>query len=136
MMVPSGMVSLTRFALTTHNSPAPLEPLDPGAVGGEKVGTAPSVAAASGVDVEPASVGMGVAVACARCVPCAATVIATAVSIVSDSTSAPPQEVTNRAKSMRMDRKLAFRFLFILYPFGKKGFASGILYILEIKKYS
>ena len=110
------MVSLTRFALTAHNSP---EPLEPGAVGGEKVGAAPSVAVASGVDVGSASVWRGVAVACASCVSCAATVIATAVAIVSGSTSAPPQEVTNKANSMRMDRKFTFRFLFILCPFGK-----------------
>jgi hypothetical protein len=73
---------------------------------------------ASGMDVGPASVAFGVAVACALSVPCAATVMATAVEIVFDSASAPPQDVKTRAKNMRMDRKLCFRFLFILCPFG------------------
>ena len=114
MTVPSGMVSLIRLA-SRQASP---DPIGPGAVGGANVGDF-SVGVASGVDVRPASVGRGVAVAWAFCVACAATVIATAVAIVSGSAPAPPQEVTNRAESMRMDRKVTIRFLFILCPFGK-----------------
>jgi hypothetical protein len=90
-------------------------------VGGANVGAFVDVGVtsiASGVDVGSASIAFGVAVACALSVSCAATVMATAVEIVSVSAPAPPQDVKSRAKSMRMDRKLCFRFLFILFPFG------------------
>ena len=118
MIVPSGMVSLIRLA-SRQGSP---EPIGPGAVGGENVeafvGVDVITSIASGVDVWPVSASVGVAVACALSVSCAATVMATAVEIVSVSVPVPPQEVNSRAISMRMDRKLYFRFLFILYPFG------------------
>ena len=109
------MVSPTRLATTWH---CWTEPVEPGAVGGENVAAVGAVFVVSGVDVGPASVGLGVVVASALSVSCATTVIATAVAIVSASAPAPPQDVKSNAASMRMDRKVVFRFLCILCPFG------------------